>query len=303
MSSPGPEPPTFDISVQATPDNIYGYIPSKTSALAFIVLFGLATLLHTGAAIKKKMWFLFPTVILCGVLETVGWSGRLWSHYEPYSIPAFQLQIVTLITAPTPLLAANFVIFGRIIRALGTNYSRLRPRMYTIIFVTCDVISLAIQGGGGGIAATAEGLEAANRGGNIMLGGIAFQLFVIVVYSILAVEYIVRYNNDWAVSKSVGPDDKTYTPRGQMTKNTKLMLFALLFNTLCLFVRAIYRAVELAEGWAGEIIQTELYFDILDGTMIVLAIYAFIFGHPGCLLQQEEVSEKEKQSSSRASTA
>lgn len=29
---------------------------------------------------------------------------------------------------PTPLLAANFVIFGRIIHRLGTQYSRLSPK-------------------------------------------------------------------------------------------------------------------------------------------------------------------------------
>ena len=34
-----------------------------------------------------------------------------------------------LIVAPTPLLAANFVMMGRIVRRLGVKYSRLSPRL------------------------------------------------------------------------------------------------------------------------------------------------------------------------------
>ncbi|TFK26878.1 RTA1-domain-containing protein [Coprinopsis marcescibilis] len=294
MSSSNPNP-SFDISTQATPSNIYGYIPSKTSALAFIVLFGLATLIHSGTAIKKRMWFWFPTVVLGGALETVGWSGRLWSHHTPTSVPAFQLQIIMLINGPTPLLAANFIIFGRIIRVLGTSYSRLQPLMYTTIFVFCDVVSLAVQGGGGAVAAKATDLAGANRGGNIMLGGIAFQLFVIVAYLVLAVEYFVRYTFDKPINSlgiAASAQNREFQ-RGQLTEKMRAMLVALLFNTLCLFVRAVFRTIELAEGWRGRLIQTQLYFDVLDGAMIVLATYAFILGHPGWLLEHKPITEEQ----------
>ena len=45
-------------------------------------------------------------------------------------------RAVTLIIAPTPLVAANFILLGRIIRRLGPQYSRLTPRRcksYTLI--------------------------------------------------------------------------------------------------------------------------------------------------------------------------
>lgn len=38
-------------------------------------------------------------------------------------------RITTTIIAPTPLVAANFVILGRIIGILGTQYSRLGPTL------------------------------------------------------------------------------------------------------------------------------------------------------------------------------
>lgn len=88
-----------------------------------------------------------------------------------------------------------------------------------------------------------------------MLGGIAFQLAVIVTYSILAIEYYVRYTTDKPIASRLPPSTsaeasgstsntasvksimKDYSPRGVMNGKTKIMLCALTFNTLCLFTR------------------------------------------------------------------
>ena len=90
-----------------------------------------------------------------------------------------------------------------------------------------------------------------------------------------------------------------------MSKNTKIMISALVLNLLCLFVRyvwftfgypcgyrtyssAVYRTFELADGWRGEIIKNEVYFsmsfysgfligklmgsiDLFDGSVFVIA--------------------------------
>lgn len=39
-----------------------------------------------------------------------------------------EFRITTTIISPTPLLAANFMIFARLTGSLGTQYSRLSPR-------------------------------------------------------------------------------------------------------------------------------------------------------------------------------
>jgi hypothetical protein len=72
-------------------------------------------------------------------------------------------------------------------------------------------------------------------------------------------------------------------------------------------IRAIYRVIELAGGWDGRVIETEVYFstffpllsiysgahlfihlrsDVLDGAMITLAMFTLNFFHPGCLLAE-----------------
>ncbi|PPQ64037.1 hypothetical protein CVT24_008850 [Panaeolus cyanescens] len=280
----------------------YGYVPSRDIAIVFIVLFGFSTLVHIAQAAKYRLWWLFPTVGLCGVLEVTGWAARLWSSYSPLLSSPFEMQITLTICAPTPLLAANFVILGEMIKYLGPSYSRLSPRMYSIVFCTCDVISLVVQGVGGGMAATVETLEAANRGSHIMLGGIAFQLLVIVVYSACGFEFFMRYLRD----KPFTPQSRakiwenksihmlTAGRRSALTPKLKIMGSALIFNTTTLFIRAIYRTIELEDGWNGSIITNELYFNILDGAMIVLAIYTLNFVHPGIFLEKGITGEDDK---------
>jgi len=63
------------------------------------------------------------------------------------------------------------------------------------------------------------------------------------------------------------------------------MIYGLIFNTTCLFIRAVYRTIELSDGWKGRIISTQLYFNVLDGAMVTMAIYTLNFTHPGFLLR------------------
>lgn len=81
---------------------------------------------------------MFPTAILCGVMELIGWGARLWSHSQPGLSTPFVIQTSVLVLAPTPLLAGIFVIFGRVIQQLGYRYSRLSPRTCAYQPVLCD---------------------------------------------------------------------------------------------------------------------------------------------------------------------
>ena len=122
----------------------------STCMLAFLLHKSLLTVelravIHTVQALYFRLWWLIPSAIFCGFLELTGWSGRLWSSQNPFLETPFIIQwvhfdcrflvlhswvyrIVTLVIAPTPLVAANFILLGRIIRRLGPQYSRLTPR-------------------------------------------------------------------------------------------------------------------------------------------------------------------------------
>jgi hypothetical protein len=83
-------------------------------------------------------------------------------------------RITTTILAPTPLVAANFIILGKIIARLGPQYSRLSPKLCqlvldfrrsqlvehkyptdTIVFCIFDLIALIVQAIGGAAASQA----------------------------------------------------------------------------------------------------------------------------------------------------
>ncbi|KAG5353335.1 hypothetical protein C0989_008059 [Termitomyces sp. Mn162] len=276
------------------PTALYGYVPSETATLAFIILFAISTVIHFGQAVYTRLWWLIPTICVCGGLEVAGWSGRFWSHHNPINYSAYLLQICTTIMAPTFLLAANFVIFGHIIERLGTSYSRLPPKWYSILFITCDVIALIIQGTGGGLA-SAHIKTNPTPGGNVMLGGITFQLgrSVIVVYTFLAAEFFIRYMSNKPFRKSMSYTESFIDPK-PMTRKIMIMSLGIAFCTLCLFIRSVYRVIELAGGWLGRIIRTEVYFNVLDGAMITLALYTFNFIHPGYFLADDDDDGSEK---------
>ncbi|KAI0639449.1 RTA1-like protein [Trametes polyzona] len=268
----------------------YGYVPTGWVNLVFLALFGLSTLVHVGQTIRYRSWWLIPTVVIAGCGEVTGWGGRAWSHYSVLNRDAYLMQIVTLIISPTPLIGALFISFGRLSLRLGQEYSRLSPGLYSRIFLTCDFVSLVIQAIGGGLAASADDADTSKMGSNIMLGGIIFQLVSLSVFCILVVEYLVRRMQDKPLRASAMNDrDSTQTfvapPRGMaIEKPMKLLIVGLAIEVSLLYIRGIYRTVELADGWNGKIIETEWVFIVFDGIMVVATMLCLNIFHPGRLL-------------------
>ncbi|KAJ7828784.1 RTA1 like protein-domain-containing protein [Mycena olivaceomarginata] len=255
----------------------YGYTPTESVCILFVVLFGISTGTHTPRYASTPLPYLVdpPTIVFSGLLETLGWSARLWSSISVLQPHPFEIQLIVTICGPTPLAAANFTLLGAIILRLGPMYSRLTPRSYTIIFLICDILSLFVQGIGAGVAAKAViNLTSPKKGGHIMLLGICLQLATIAVYALCAGEFLWRFltHRPYSVrSTSLLPPSTTDT--------------------------AIYRVIELNDGFRGRIIQTEVYFTVLDGGMLTLAIFAFNFAHPGFLLYRvpEEKTRESKE--------
>ncbi|KAJ7483523.1 RTA1-domain-containing protein, partial [Mycena latifolia] len=250
-------------------------------------------------AMYYKVWWLLPTAVICGIGEILGWSARLWSSITPTANDPYLIQLSTTVIAPTPLLAANFIILSRIVQQLGPAYSWLTPQWYTLVFLPCDVIALVVQGVGGGLASSATDLAA--QGAHIVLGGIVFQFVVITFYSTLGVDFLWRYLSDRPTPRNaVGPTPhrphnipQNHACRTRLLHNHPLYpLYSLFFsNTLIARRSSIYRIIELSTGWTGRIIQTEVYFNVLDGTMIVFAIYTLNVAHPDVLPARKAMAD------------
>ena len=118
---------TVPPDAQHGPGSPYGYYPTASVCITFIVLFGLSAFLHTVEAIIWRTWFMLPTMVMGCIGECIGWAGRYWSSQNPRLMDPFLMQISCTIISPTFMSAANFTILGLIIKRLGTQYSWLTP--------------------------------------------------------------------------------------------------------------------------------------------------------------------------------
>ncbi|QRV97758.1 RTA1-like protein [Ceratobasidium sp. AG-Ba] len=271
--------PEFDPAV----DSPFNYIPTGWVGITFLALFGVTTAAHLLEAILFRTWFMIPTLVVCGLGELIGWAGRYWGHISPTNEDAFMMQITTTIISPSFLTAAMFIILPKIIAELGSQYSLMPARFYAKIFITADVAALVIQAVGGAMASIADTHEAAERGGNIMLAGIIIQLVAVVLFTILGLEFVIRYSlNRPARSTEV---EQKYTGWTVVPRGCVWMLVGLAIATLFIIIRSVYRTIELTDGWNGAIISTEKWFNWFDGMPIVVAMVTFNVFHPGFLLR------------------
>ena len=79
--------------------------------------------------------------------------------------------------------------------AYGESLSRFKPRTYTITFIFFDFFSLVLQGTGGGIASTGDTHSTVQAGVNIMITGLSFQVFSLLLFMVLCADYA------WTVNK------------------------------------------------------------------------------------------------------
>ncbi|KXG48802.1 RTA-like protein [Penicillium griseofulvum] len=249
----------------------YGYVPSLGAGIAYCVLFGLSMILHTVQFAWKRQWWASVFSVGC-LVEVIGWAGRTWSAKCPYNSVAFLMQISTLIIAPTFFTAGIYVLLGRFIQLLGPDSSIISPKLYLWIFCTCDVISLVVQAVGGGMASG----EADKIGGDtatgthIMVAGIVFQLFSITIFVFCAADFIRRVMRKRLLQSVTG---------------SVIPLFAaMILSIVCIYIRSIYRTIELSQGWDGYLITHESYFIALDGAMMVVSVAIFNVLHPGWML-------------------
>ncbi|KAJ5188680.1 RTA-like protein [Penicillium cf. griseofulvum] len=249
----------------------YGYVPSLGAGIAYCVLFGLSMILHTIQFAWKRQWWASVFSIGC-LVELIGWAGRTWSAKCPYNSTAFLMQIATLVIAPTFFTAGIYILLGRFIQLLGPESSIIKPKLYLWIFCTCDIVSLVIQAVGGGMASGEAGVVGGDTatGTHIMVAGIVFQLVSITIFIFCAVDFVRR-----VIRKSL---------LQSVTGSVIPLFVAMILSIVCMYIRSIYRTIELSQGWDGYLITHESYFIGLDGAMMIVSVGVFNVLHPGWML-------------------
>jgi hypothetical protein len=90
--------------------------------------------------------------------------------------------LVPLTLAPALLTAGIYLCLGRVITAVGAEHSRLKPKLYTIIFIGCDLLSLILQAIGGYLASTADTKADSDTGVKVMIAGLVSQVVSMILF-------------------------------------------------------------------------------------------------------------------------
>lgn len=168
-----------------------------------------------------------------------------------------------MILAPSFVAASIYVCLKHLIIYRGAQHSRIQPKWYPRAFIGCDIGSICLQAIGGGTAAAGgtTNISLQNVGNNLMIAGIAFQVFTMACCGLLMLDYIIRLRR----AESDGPyHDVDKLNKGKDPK-FRVFCIALGLAYITILIRCIYRLPEMAGGWGNPLMQKETEFLLLDG--------------------------------------
>lgn len=221
----------------------YGYYPNLGGNIFFTAFFGILGVFQLGWGLRYRTWTFMVALCVGALMEMAGYVGRVLMHYNPWNEDAFKLQIVCLVLAPTFVAAGVYLTLKHIVLALGPEHSRLKPRLFTWIFISCDVGSLILQAAGGGVAAAAgkTNHHLLEAGDNIIICGIAFQVATMAVCGLLGLDFFIRVarrGNGLAGEKELDGAAPVISPR-----RMQMIIAAEVLAYFTVLVRCIYRYV------------------------------------------------------------
>lgn len=270
--------------------NVYGYVPDRQANLAALVCFAVMWFFNAVISLWYRQWW-FGTAFFIGFgLETGGYVGRYLSHGDPNNLNYFLDQIICLTLGPAFFMGGVYFLLAKYSMIYKQGVGRLKPMMYSYIFVSCDLVSIILQAIGGGMAATAlQDDEDTAPGTHVMVAGLAVQVASMSLFMGLCLDFMLRvrklrkttgdiYNPDYVHI----PEAKLYTP----------LFYAIGICTLLIYVRCIYRLIELAEGWSGYLILHEPYFLVLEALIVWLGTATLTVIHPGFVLKKYHIPVK-----------
>lgn len=215
----------------------YGYSPNLAGNIILLVVFAACTIAQLALGLKYRLRaFTFAVTLGCAG-EAIGYGGRIMLHYNAFSQDGFKVQIVCLILSPSFLAAGIYLTLKHLVLHYGPEYSKLKPKLYTWIFIGCDIFSIITQAAGGGIAAAATGSGNLLRvGDDVIIVGIAIQVATMFVCATIAADFALRvYRNRGR------PDETRHEPSPKGPQAFRFFLGGMMLAFLTIFIRSVYR--------------------------------------------------------------
>ncbi|ORY16187.1 RTA1 like protein-domain-containing protein [Clohesyomyces aquaticus] len=256
------------------------YRPSIAGNTIYLIAFAALLGAQLFYGIRKKTWSYMSAMIMGCLLEIIGYIGRIMLNQNPFIMNNFLVYLICLTIGPAFFTAGIYLCLSRVITAIGSDTSRLKPKMYTYIFVGFDLLSLILQAIGGALASTAKDSKGSKTGRNVMIAGLVSQVISMVIFFIFWGDFVLRTR----LAKTSGSLSRTQPPLYESLRSTKLFKlfqYSLFIATVLIFIRCVYRVIELQGGFNGHLANDEATFMIFEGPMIIIAVAALTFFHPG----------------------
>jgi hypothetical protein len=194
-------------------------------------------------------------------VEFIGFAARASAHNKTGRLMPFVIQNNMILLAPVLFAASIYMVLGRLVRATkGEAHSIIKPRWLTRLFVTGDILSLTIQGSGGGLMVVAEFGKVAQA---IVIVGLVFQIVIFGLFCTTAFLFHRRMRRDPVTEYVTAEID---------WEQTLYMLYAV--SGLIMF-RSLFRVVEFIMGADGYLLSTEWPLYLFDALPMVIAMAVY----------------------------
>ncbi|KAH8882200.1 RTA1-domain-containing protein [Thozetella sp. PMI_491] len=235
---------------------LYRYDPSLAASAIVLTCFCLLTIAHVVRIVVHRSWYFIPFAI-GGACEAIGYAARTSSHYDTEALNPYIIQALLILISPAFYAASIYMILGRLIRAVNSEYlSLIRTKWLTKIFVAGDILSFIAQGGGGGIQAAGNGgLSQYELGGNIIVAGLFIQIFFFGFFVATTILFHWRKIRE--------------TPSQPTQISWQRHLSVLYAVSVLVLVRSIVRVTEYLQGNTGYIITHEVFIYVFDALLMI----------------------------------
>lgn len=310
----------YNLKELAKEENLYGYDLNVGANVFFFIVFTILFLFNLLMVVRSRYHWYNITFTAGYALEFLGFLGRVLGLLDNTNLNYFLLQYVCLTISPAFIMGGIYFLFAQNVIVHGRQYSVLKPMWYSYFFVFTDVLSLVIQGLGGAMASVAlHNKQNTQPGTWTMFGGVLFQVAAMCLFLIFWFEFISRLNfkdarvpenfSDlqkknpkswiklWLNVPSAHSYRKSYLENSYNSKYKEIRArklvpyypFAISIAVLLIFIRCVYRVVELKQGFSGYLMKHEVFIMVLDALMIALAGFVFVPFHPVFVFGKENI--------------
>lgn len=187
------------------------------------------------------------------------------------------LNYFFVVTAPVFLAASLYTVLSVLIARLGRQHALLAPKVILWFFIVSDVVATVTQVAGAALIGKRESdRKDPTTANNILLGGLAYQVFSMGVYVIVTAVFLWRARHD--------------------LRRDGLTSFAGSFAaaTVLIYLRTTFRLAETAEGLFGKLQTHEIYFACLEFAPVALAVLLVGCFHLGRCIKRGTAAEDVK---------